>query len=198
VANPDSSHDFGRDVIPRAVAAGQALAHPFGMSCVPQVEGVAPYWRDVGTIDAFWTANLDLASITPELDIYDTDWPIWTYQPQMPPAKFVPDRDGQHGVTTNTIVAGGCIVSGSKVTNSVLFSNVRVHSYCSIDQAVILPEVTIGRGCRLHKVVVDRRCVLPDGLVVGEDPGLDIARFERTAEGVVLITPGMLERLPAP
>ncbi|WP_198969037.1 glucose-1-phosphate adenylyltransferase [Xylophilus sp. ASV27] len=197
VANPDSSHDFGRDVIPLAVAQGQALAHPFGMSCVPQVEGVAPYWRDVGTIDAFWAANLDLASITPELDIYDTDWPIWTYQLQMPPAKFVPDRDGQHGMTTNTILAGGCIVSGSRVTNSVLFSKVRVHSYCSIDQAVILPEVSIERGCRLQRVVVDRHCVLPEGLVVGEDPAQDAARFERTAGGVVLITPPMLERLKA-
>ncbi|MCS4509789.1 glucose-1-phosphate adenylyltransferase [Xylophilus ampelinus] len=194
-ANPHSSHDFGKDIIPLAVAEGRALAHPFGMSCVPQVEGVAPYWRDVGTIDAFWSANLDLANITPELDIYDTDWPIWTYSQQLPPAKFVPDRDGQHGMTTNTIVSGGCIVSGSKVTNSVLFSSVRVHSYCNIDQAVILPDVTIGRGCWLQKVVIDRKCRLPDGLVVGEDAALDAARFQRTESGVVLITREMLARL---
>ena len=194
-ANPNSSHDFGKDIIPLAVAEGRALAHPFGMSCVPQVEGVEPYWRDVGTIDAFWSANLDLANITPELDIYDTDWPIWTYSQQLPPAKFVPDRDGQHGMTTNTIVSGGCIVSGSKVTNSVLFSSVRVHSYCNIDKAVILPDVTIGRGCWLQKVVIDRKCHLPDGLVVGEDPALDAARFERTESGVVLITREMLAKL---
>ena len=193
LANPDSSHDFGKDVIPRAVSEGQALAHPFSMSCVPQAtEGVTPYWRDVGTIDAFWSANLDLAATTPELDIYDTDWPIWTYQRQLPPAKFVPDRDGKHGVTTNTIVSGGCIVSGSQVTNSVLFSSVRVHSYCEIDQSVILPDVTIGRGASLKKVVIDRRCNIPDGLVVGEDPELDARRFERTASGVVLITKEML------
>ena len=194
--NPDSSHDFGKDVIPRAVAEGQALAHPFGMSCVPRIEGVTPYWRDVGTIDAFWSANLDLAAITPELDIYDTDWPIWTYQQQLPPAKFVPDRDGRHGFTTNTIVSGGCIVSGSQVTNSVLFSSVRVHSYCEIDQAVILPDVTIGRGARLKKVVIDRRCHIPEGLVVGEDPAEDARRFERTDSGVVLITREMLPPPP--
>ena len=193
LANPDSSHDFGKDVIPRAVSEGQALAHPFSLSCVPQAtDGVTPYWRDVGTIDAFWSANLDLAATTPELDIYDTDWPIWTYQRQLPPAKFVPDRDGKHGVTTNTIVSGGCIVSGSQVTNSVLFSSVRVHSYCEIDQSVILPDVTIGRGARLKKVVIDRRCNIPDGLVVGEDPELDARRFERTDSGVVLITKEML------
>jgi glucose-1-phosphate adenylyltransferase len=196
VNNPDSSHDFGKDVIPHAVAAGRALAHPFSMSSVPRVDGVEPYWRDVGTIDSFWSANLDLASLTPELDIYDTDWPIWTYQRQLPPAKFVPDRDGRHGVTTNTIVSGGCIVSGSKVTNSVLFSSVRIHSYCEIDQAVILPDVTIGRGCRLRKVVIDRKCDLPDGTVVGEDPAHDAARFERTDQGVVLVTREMVARLP--
>ncbi len=195
-ANPNSSHDFGKDIIPLAVAEGRALAHPFGMSCVPQVEGVAPYWRDVGTIDAFWSANLDLANITPELDIYDTDWPIWTYQRQLPPAKFVPDRDGRHGSTTNTIVSGGCIVSGSRVTNSVLFSSVRVHSYCEIDQAVILPDVTIGRHCRLREVVIDRRCDLPEGTVIGEDAGHDAARFERTESGVVLVTREMVARLP--
>ena len=194
--NPYSSRDFGKDVIPRAVAEGQALAHPFGMSCVPRIEGTTPYWRDVGTIDAFWSANLDLAAITPELDIYDTEWPIWTYQQQLPPAKFVPDRDGRHGFTTNTIVSGGCIVSGSQVTNSVLFSSVRVHSYCEIDQAVILPDVTIGRGARLKKVVIVRRCHIPEGLVVGEDPAEDARRFERTDSGVVLITREMLPPPP--
>ncbi len=195
--NPDSSHDFGRDIIPRAVAEGRALAHPFGMSCVTRAPGTT-YWRDVGTIDAFWAANLDLASIIPELDIYDTDWPIWTYQRQLPPAKFVLDRNGNHGLVYNTMVSGDCIVSGSEVSNSVLFSGVRVHSFCKIDQAVVLPDVEIGRGCRLARVVIDRGCVLPDGMVVGEDGAADAARFERTEEGVVLITREMLAALAKP
>ncbi|WP_295856440.1 glucose-1-phosphate adenylyltransferase [uncultured Xylophilus sp.] len=197
VQDAASSHDFGKDVIPKVVAEGQAFAHPFGMSSVPQREGVAPYWRDVGTIDAFWAANLDLASAVPELDIYDTDWPIWTFQQQLPPAKFVPDAEGRPGITTNTVVSGGCIVSGSRVVQSVLFSSVRVRSYCDIEQAVILPDVTVGRGCRLRRVVIDRGSVLPDGLVVGEDAAADAARFERTADGVVLITQPMLHRLRA-
>lgn len=195
LANPASDHDFGKDVIPRAVSEGRALAHPFGLSCVSRVDGIAPYWRDVGTIDAFWSANLDLASTTPELDIYDTDWPIWTYQRQLPPAKFVPDATGNHGVAVNTLVSGGCIVSGSHVAHSVLFSEVRVHSYCHIEQAVVLPDVTINRHCRLLKVVIDRGCEIPQGLVVGEDPVLDAQRFERTADGVVLITREMLAKL---
>ena len=195
LANPASSHDFGKDVIPRVVSEGQALAHPFGMSCISNPNGAQPYWRDVGTIDAFWEANLDLASISPELDIYDTDWPIWTYQRQLPPAKFIPDRSGSHGMTVNTIVSGGCIVSGSHVANTVLFSNVRVHSFCNIEQAVVLPGVTIGRDCRLRKVVLDRGCELPEGLVIGEDPVLDAQRFERSDGGVVLVTREMLAKL---
>ncbi len=196
IANPGSSHDFGKDVIPLVVAEGRAVAHPFSMSCVSSTPDAAPYWRDVGTIDAFWEANLDLASVTPELDIYDTSWPIWTSQRQLPPAKFVQDADGKHGQAINTMVSGGCIVSGSVVSNSVLFSSVRIHSYCTIDQAVLLPEVTIGRGCRLSKIVVDRGCTLPDGLVIGEDPAQDAARFERSENGVVLVTRDMLKRLP--
>jgi glucose-1-phosphate adenylyltransferase len=196
IADPASSHDFGKDVIPRVVQDGRAIAHPFSYSCVSSTPDAAPYWRDVGTIDAFWEANLDLASVTPELDIYDTSWPIWTSQRQLPPAKFVQDAEGKHGQTINTMVSGGCIVSGSVVSNSVLFSSVRVHSYCVIDQAVLLPEVTIGRGCRLSKVVVDRGCTVPDGLVIGEDAALDAARFERTDNGVVLVTRDMLLRLP--
>ncbi|WP_077001839.1 glucose-1-phosphate adenylyltransferase [Variovorax sp. KK3] len=197
-ADPDSDHDFGKDIIPRTVAQGRAVAHPFGMSCVTRARrgaDVPAYWRDVGTIDAFWAANLDLASITPELDIYDTDWPIWTYQRQLPPAKFVLDRDGKHGMTVNTIVSGGCIVSGSHVKDSVLFSNVRVHSFCKIEEAVLLPDVEVGRGARLSKVVVDRACVIPEDMVVGEDAEADAARFERTEGGVVLITRDMLKRL---
>jgi glucose-1-phosphate adenylyltransferase len=195
LANPASSHDFGKDVIPRIVTEGRALAHPFGMSCIVNPNGAPPYWRDVGTIDAFWAANLDLASINPELDIYDTEWPIWTYQRQLPPAKFIPDRNGSHGLTVNTIVSGGCIISGAQVANSVFFSSVRVHSFCTIDQAVVLPNVTVERSCRLSKVVIDRGCTLPEGLVVGEDAVADAARFERTEGGVVLITRDMLARL---
>jgi glucose-1-phosphate adenylyltransferase len=195
LANPASSHDFGKDVIPRAVAEGQAFAHPFSMSCVGGGAGDAAYWRDVGTIDAFWSANLDLASITPELDIYDTQWPIWTYQRQLPPAKFVPDRNGSHGMTVNTLVSGGCIISGSHVANSVFFSSVRVHSFCNIDQAVILPSVVVHRNCRLRKVVIDRHCEIPEGTVIGEDPVEDARRFERSQGGVVLVTREMLARL---
>lgn len=196
IANPDSSHDFGKDVIPKVVREGRAIAHPFSFSCVSSTPDAEPYWRDVGTIDAFWEANLDLASVTPQLDIYDTNWPIWTSQRQLPPAKFVQDAEGKHGQAINTMVSGGCIVSGSMVSNSVLFSSVRVHSYCVIDQAVVLPDVTIGRGCRLSRVVIDRRCELPEGLIVGEDPVADAERFERTENGVVLITRDMLARLP--
>ncbi len=196
--NPDSSHDFGKDVIPRAVRDGQAQAHPFAMSCVASSPDAKPYWRDVGTIDAFWEANLDLASVTPELDIYDTEWPIWTSQRQLPPAKFVQDANGKHGLAINVMVSGGCIVSGSVVSNSVLFSNARVHSFCEIDQAVLFPNTTVGRGCRIRKVVVDRGCTLPDGLVIGEDPALDAERFERTENGVVLVTRDMLSRLSLP
>jgi len=193
--NPASSHDFGKDVIPRCVSEGRALAHPFGMSCVSRVKTDKPYWRDVGTIDAFWSANLDLASTSPELDIYDVDWPIWTYQRQLPPAKFIPDTNGSHGVAVNTLISGGCIVSGSHVAHSVLFSEVRVHSFCRVEQAVLLPNVTVNRSCRLRRVVVDRNCVLPEGLVVGEDAALDAQRFERTEGGVVLITREMLRKL---
>jgi glucose-1-phosphate adenylyltransferase len=192
LADPQSSHDFGKDVIPNTVRQGRALAHPFSMSCIRNPNGAPPYWRDVGTIDAFWSANLDLASINPELDIYDTDWPIWTYQRQLPPAKFIVDRNGMHGMTVNTIVSGGCIVSGSHVANSVLFSNVRIHSFCNIESAVVLPGVTIERNCRIKNVVIDRGCVLPEGLVVGEDAAHDAQRFERTGNGVCLITREML------
>ncbi|MFM0592603.1 MULTISPECIES: glucose-1-phosphate adenylyltransferase [Paraburkholderia] len=193
LANPQSSHDFGKDIIPLAVRAGRAFAHPLGMSSVPAASRAAPYWRDVGTVDAFWKANLDLASTSPELNIYDRDWPIWTHQEQLPPAKFVHDTDGNHGVTFNTLISGGCIVSGSHVSNSVLFSSVRIHSFCAIDQAVILPQCDIGRNCRLSQVVIDRGCKVPAGTVIGEDAELDAKRFHRSASGVVLVTKDMLE-----
>jgi glucose-1-phosphate adenylyltransferase len=191
----DSDHDFGKNIIPRIVKAGDALAHPLNMSSVPYSTRHNPYWRDVGTVDAFWSANLDLASNMPELNIYDREWPIWTYQEQLPPAKFVPDEKGRNGETANVMVSGGCIVSGSDLRESVLFSSVRVHSCCAISQAVILPDCDIGRGSRLSKVVIDRGCRIPEGMVIGEDAELDARRFYRSDKGVVLITKEMLERL---
>jgi glucose-1-phosphate adenylyltransferase len=195
VANAASSHDFGKDIIPRVVNEGGAVAHPFSMSAIPNGDGIPAYWRDVGTVDAFWSANLDLASISPELNIYDADWPIWTHQEQLPPAKFVHDRNGDHGMAVNVLVSGGCIVSGSHVAASVLFSNVRVESFCHIDEAVILPHCDIGEGCRLTKVVIDRGCTIPAGMVIGEDPELDAQRFHRSENGVVLVTTDMLNKL---
>jgi glucose-1-phosphate adenylyltransferase len=194
-ASPDSSHDFGKDIIPKAVAEGQALAHSFSMSCVPLPSETVPYWRDVGTVDAFWAANLDLTSTEPDLNMYDRNWPIWTYQEQLPPAKFVHDLDGRRGVAVNSLVSGGCIVSGSQVANSVLFSSVAVHSYARVSESVVLPDVVINRHCRVHKAVIDRGCVLPQGLVVGEDAVADAGRFHRTASGVVLVNRDMLARL---
>jgi glucose-1-phosphate adenylyltransferase len=193
--DPNSEHDFGKNLIPRAVAEQQALAHPFSMSAVANPPYSRAYWRDVGTVDAYWAANLDLATTTPELNMYDKDWPIWTYQEQLPPAKFVHEEEGRTGQAINSLVSGGCIVSGATVRNSVLFSNVLVRSFSEINDAVVLPDVHIGRGCRLSKVVIDRRCRVPDGLVIGEDPVLDAQRFFRTENGVVLVTRKMLEDL---
>jgi glucose-1-phosphate adenylyltransferase len=187
--------DFGKNVIPRVVAAGGAVAHPLNLSSIPASTRENPYWRDVGTVDAFWAANLDLASQLPELNLYDRDWPIWTYQEQQPPAKFVPDENGHHGDTANVLVSGGCIVSGSSIREAVLFSSVRVHSGCTIHQAVILPQCEIGRGARLRRVVIDRGCTVPEGLVIGEDEAEDSRRFFRTDSGVVLVTCEMLNRL---
>jgi len=194
-ADPNSQRDFGKDIIPRIVREGGALAHPLNLSSVPYASRHSPYWRDVGTVDAFWAANLDLASNMPELNIYDRDWPIWTYQEQLPPAKFVPGDSGRHGEIANVIASGGCIVSGSDITEAVLFSSVRVHSDCTISQAVILPQCEIGRGCRLSKVVIDRGCHIPAGMVIGEDAAEDSRRFHRTPSGVVLVTNEMLGRL---
>lgn len=177
------------------MAEHQALAHPFTLSAIATPPFSGPYWRDVGTVDAYWAANLDLASTTPALNMYDKDWPIWTYQEQLPPAKFVHDLDGRRGEAINALVSGGCIVSGSTVRQSVLFSNVLVRSYSTIEQAVVLPDVQINRHCRLKKVVIDRSCVIPEGTVIGEDAEDDARRFHRTEGGVVLVTREMLDRL---
>jgi glucose-1-phosphate adenylyltransferase len=192
--DPASSHDFGKDIIPKAVAEGQAFAHPFSSSCIPNPPHAEPYWRDVGTVDAFWAANLDLASPSPALDMYDPRWPVWTFQEQLPPAKFV-DADNCHGSASDSLVSGGCIVSGATVTRSVLFSRVHARSGAKVDQAVVLPDVDIGKGARLSRVVIDRRCVIPPGMVIGDDPALDGRRFHRTEHGVVLVTRDMLAAL---
>jgi glucose-1-phosphate adenylyltransferase len=198
IANPKSNHDFGKDIIPRVVRDGSATAHPFSMSSIPPAASTEhiSYWRDVGTVDAFWSANLDLTSAKPELDLYDKDWPIWTNQEQLPPAKFLPDENGVNGRSVNVMVSGGCIVHGSDIDTAVLFSSVQVESGCTIREAVILPQTRIGKGCRLSKVVIDRGCLIPDGMVIGEDPLLDEQRFFRTESGVVLVTSDMLATRP--
>jgi glucose-1-phosphate adenylyltransferase len=196
MADPDSSHDFGRDIIPHAVRHGDAVAHPFSMSCVSMREGEPPYWRDVGTIDAYWDANIDLTATEPVLNMYDTHWPIWTHQPQLPPAKFVHNAPDRRGHAVESLVSGGCIVSGN-VLKSVLFSNVRVHSYSNVEWSVLLPGVIVGRGARLNRVVIDRGCEIPDGMVVGHDAELDAQRFFRTENGITLVTQDMLAQLAA-
>ena len=188
----ESGHDFGHDLIPKLVADGARIyAHRLQDSCTQLNEG-RPYWRDVGTIDAYWEANLELTRVSPALNLYDQSWPIWTHQEQLPPAKFVFDLEDRRGAAVDSMVSGGCIVSGSTLRNSILFSNVRVHSYCEIREAVILPEVEVGRGAKLKRVIVDQGCVIPPGLVVGRDLEADRRRFHVTDRGITLITPAML------
>ena len=195
-SDPNSSHDFGKDVIPYIVAGGKAVAHRFARSCVRSFQESTPYWRDVGTIDAYWEANVDLTDFIPGLDLYDREWPIWTYGEIVPPAKFVHDEPTRRGRAISSLVSGGCIVSGSSVTRSLLFTGVHVHSFAEIEAAVVLPYADVGRGARLSNVVVDRGVRIPPGLVVGEDPALDASRFRRTERGVCLITQPMIDRLP--
>jgi len=196
-ADPHSSHDFGKDVIPFLVANGKAVAHRFSRSCVRSAAERGSYWRDVGTIDAYYDANLDLTDVVPSLDIYDRDWPIWTYAENTPPAKFVHDEDGRRGMGISSLVAGGCIVSGGHVRRSLLSTGVHVHSYANVEHTVVLPRVDIGRGARIKRAVIDAGVRIPDGLVVGEDPELDALRFRRTEGGVCLITQAMVDRLAA-
>jgi glucose-1-phosphate adenylyltransferase len=193
--DPSSSHDFGKDVIPSIVSRGLAAAHHFEDSCVKTTPEAEPYWRDVGTVDAYWAANLDLVMPVPSLDIYDPNWPIWTYQQQLPPAKFVFDDPDRRGEAVDSMVSGGCIISGAHVARSLLFSSVRVNSWAQTREAVLLPEVQVGRYARLTKVVVDRGCRIPDGLVIGEEPELDEQRFYRSEGGVALVTAEMLAAL---
>jgi glucose-1-phosphate adenylyltransferase len=190
--DPRSAHDFGRNVIPHVIARGyRVFGHRFADSCVNTVQG-RPYWRDVGTIDAYWKANVDLCDVNPQLDLYDRDWPIWTYAEQLPPAKFVFESPERTGMALDSLVSGGCIVSGSTVRRSLLFSNVHVHSYCNIEDSIVLPDVEVHRSVTLKNCVVDRYCTLPGGLEVGVDPELDRQRFHVTDRGVTLITPEML------
>lgn len=190
-----SSHDFGKDIIPGLVRNGMAAAHRFADSCVRSDVAGEPYWRDVGTIDAFWKANIDLTDFVPALDLYDRAWPIWTYAELTPPAKFVHDEEARRGIATSSLVSGGCIISGAMIDRSLLFTGVRANSYGQLTHAVVLPYVSIGRNVRLTKVVVDRGVVIPEGLVVGEDPVEDASRFRRTENGVCLITQAMINRL---
>ena len=196
-ANEQSSHDFGKDIIPTIVKGGKAVAHRFTSSCVRASSEREAYWRDVGTVDAYWEANLDLCDVVPALDIYDDKWPIWTYSEVTPPAKFVHDDDGRRGSAISSLVSGGCIVSGAGIRRTLLFTGVRLNSYSRLDEAVVLPYVEVGRNASLKRCVIDRGVHIPDGLVVGEDPELDQKRFRVSEGGIVLITQPMIDRLPA-
>ena len=188
--NANSQRDFGKDIIPEIIKHQKVNAFEFGNGEKNN------YWRDVGTIDSFWQANMELVEPVPALNLYDAEWPIWTYQEQLPPAKFVWDKDGRRGEAVNSVVSGGCIISGSHLRQSLCFSNVRVHSYSTIEEAVILPNVEIGRHCKIKKVVLDRGCVIPEGMEIGIDHEQDRARGFRVSEsGVVLVTPDMLAKI---
>lgn len=193
--NPNSSNDFGKDIVPYIVKHGKAVAHRFSQSCVRSDHEVEAYWRDVGTVDAYWDANIDLTDIVPKLDLYDHEWPIWTHSELTPPAKFIHDEDNRRGMAVSSLVSGGCIISGASLRKSLLFTGVVAHSFSHVDGGVILPQVHIGRGARLTNVVVDRGVIIPEGLIVGEDPVLDAQRFRRTEKGICLITQSMLNKL---
>lgn len=183
-----SKHDFGYNIIPKAIESGKVHSFRF----MNANTGAPQYWRDVGTVDAYWEANIDLANVKPELDMYDQKWPIWTYQEQLPPAKFFFDEDGRRGCALDSVVSGGCLITGSMVRHSVLFSNVRVHSYSLVEDSVILPDVEIRRNCSIRRCIIDKGTVIPEGMVIGEDPAEDARRFYVSEGGIVLVTPEML------
>ena len=188
----DSSHDFGKDLIPRMVKSGSEIyAHDFARSCV-NMNGPEPYWRDVGTIDAYYDANIDLTHVVPELNLYDKGWPIWTHQEQIPPAKFVFDDDAMRGAAIDSIVSGGCIISGSAVRRSLLFTNVRVYNHSVVEDSVILPNVEIGPSAVVRNAVIDKHCKIPEGMRIGLDPAEDRRRFHVTERGRILVSPEML------
>ncbi len=194
-ATPGSSRDFGGDIIPYIVKHGKAVAHRFTDSCIRAAEQIGEYWRDVGTLDAYFDANLDLTDTVPQLNMYDRDWPIWTDQVVAAPAKFVHDEDGRRGYAISSLISQDCIVSGATARRSLLFTGVKMGSFSSIDEAVVLPRSNIGRGARLSRVIIDSGVRIPEGLVVGEDPVLDAKRFRRSENGVCLITRAMIEQL---
>lgn len=194
-ADPASTRDFGKDIIPYLVEHGKAVAHRFSDSCVRGKDETGVYWRDVGTLDAYWEGNIDLTQVIPQLDMYDRDWPIWSHAEMVPPAKFVHDEDGRRGEAVSSLVSGNCIISGSHVNRSLLFTSVLARSWSRVEESVILPWCDIGRGAQLKKVVLDRGVKIPPGLVVGEDPVLDAQRFRRTDKGVCLITQPMIDKL---
>lgn len=185
---PNSSHDFGKNILPYAISKYRVFAYPFQDSN----SGIQSYWRDVGTIDSFWEANLELIGITPELNLYDEEWPIWTNQEQLPPAKFIFDEDNRRGMAVDSMVSGGCIISGAHVRHSLLFSNVTVDDYSKVDSSVILPDVKIGKNCRINHAVIDKGCKIPDGTIIGEDADEDAKKYFLSPKGVVLVTPEML------
>lgn len=185
---PESSHDFGNDIIPSIINQYRVFTYPFR----DVQTGQQAYWRDVGTVDAFWATNLELIGVTPELNLYDQDWPIWTYQEQMPPAKFVFDDEDRRGTAIDSMVSGGCVISGATVRHSLLFSNVKVNSYSQLNRAVVLPDAEIGRNCRIQNAVIDKGCQIPNDTIIGVDPAKDAERFHVSPGGVVLVTPEML------
>ncbi len=191
----ESTHDFGHDIIPALVAKGKAYAHPFSRSCITSTNEQEPYWRDVGTIDAFWQANIDLTDFEPELDIYDQSWPIWTYAEITPPAKFIHDEEERRGMAVSSMVSGGCIISGSRLNRCLFHTGVRANSYSELDGVVAMPYAEIGRGAKLKNVILDRAVKIPAGLIVGEDAEADAARFRRSENGICLITQSMIDRL---
>ena len=193
--DPNSTRDFGKDIIPYIVEHGKAVAHRFTDSCIRAAEEIGEYWRDVGTVDAYFEANLDLTDVVPKLNLYDRDWPIWTDQVVAAPAKFVHDQDGRRGMAISSLISQDCIVSGARAKRSLLFTGVKMGSFSSVDEGVILPYCNIGRGARLSRVILDSGVRIPEGLVVGEDPVLDAKRFRRTENGVCLINRAMIERL---
>ncbi|ETA53669.1 glucose-1-phosphate adenylyltransferase [Ponticoccus alexandrii] len=193
--DPESEHDFGKNIIPAIVAEGGAYAHPFGRSCVMSGLEKEPYWRDVGTIDAYWKANIDLTDFEPKLDIYATDWPIWTYSELTAPAKFIHNEEGRRGQAVSSMVSGGCIVSGSSLYRCLLFTGVKTHSFSQLEGVVALPYAEVGRRAYIKNAIIDRGVKIPPGLIVGEDPKLDAKRFRRTENGICLITQSMIDKL---
>ncbi|WP_299649159.1 glucose-1-phosphate adenylyltransferase [uncultured Jannaschia sp.] len=195
--DPESKHDFGGDLIPYIVKNGKAMAHRFTESCVKHTPEAPAYWRDVGTVDAYWKANIDLTDFNPDLDLWDKNWPIWTYSESVPPAKFIHDEECRRGLAISSMVSGGCIISGTEVRESLLFTRVHTNSYATLTRVVALPDVVVERSARLTNCVVDRGVVIPEGLVVGEDPEEDSKWFRVTDTGVTLITQSMLDRRAA-